>query len=294
MFKSKLAIATLIAIASSNASAHECECENHSNANNLRSQGDSWHFIPSISVSHGINDLTVDGAYANADFQMLGLSAMFSGQSFYTRLDLNVSLSGSFEGAGLNVGQSLTQKEVEILWANDYSVGDLDDNGNDEDYFSHADASLTIGYNIYNDLDIFVGVRFAEKEYGAADAFANSGAFFGSSYSYTINDNSAIGLSVTGAQLSAKLDREPFDGIEGDSFGYSLASTYSYLFSENAGLSVKLKYESFSYTIDDDRFSNQVYANLSPEVLPIIQRLDPGNEIEEKNTTFAVSMFYMF
>jgi hypothetical protein len=114
-------------------------------------------------------------------------------------------------------------------------------------YYSRSDTSLTIGYPVFEHLNIFGGYRQGETSaYWSvtSDSFGSSsqGVFLGGSTSYAVGNKGAIGLSLAIASLQGEVSlQEPFvdtqsilalnpnppSDIKGSAVGYSLGLNWS-------------------------------------------------------------------
>lgn len=113
--------------------------------------------------------------------------------------------------------------------------------------YSRSDTNLTIGYPVFEHLNIFGGYRQGETSaYWSvtSDSFGSSsqGVFLGGSTSYAVGNKGVIGLSLAVASLQGKVSLvEPFvdtqsilalnpnppSDIEGTAVGYSLGLNWS-------------------------------------------------------------------
>jgi hypothetical protein len=202
-------------------------------------------FISLIAVMTGLLTLSTQ-AYALDIVSGVSLG----NKSMQLKID-DREFTPSFVSLDFNITALLGKTYISV--SHEQSIKDDIEGAEDESgtrgliYYSRSDTSLTLGYPVFEYLNIFGGYRQGETSaYWSAtsDSFGSSsqGAFLGGSTSYDMGKAGAIGFSLAVANLQGKVSlQEPFvdtqsilalnpdppSDIEGSAVGYSLGLSWS-------------------------------------------------------------------
>lgn len=167
----------------------------------------------------------------------------------------------------LGVGATLAINSFYMDIASTQSLGaeyDNEDTGLTED-FARDDFAFTLGFAAKNGFSIFGGYKTGSSEYGnpftpsssTTMTFDTSGFFTGASFGFPLNDSSSLSISGALAFLDGELkDNDIGSGTpynaEANSFGLSLAMTYTANFTDTSGLTLKGGIQSYSFVDWED------------------------------------------